>query len=172
MSENRDPYFTDESGEDPVMRQSCHLEDERAQAADARWQALKDLRGMIDWLEAHPDVPLPCEIDPAYSYNRLLIVSVRGKSGLEVIARAFGDCRKDYSDEQMSLEKPFGCQKLKAVWSRAEVCERVVVRTEEVPEQTIPEQVIPARVEPAHVREVVEWRCPPILASDDKAEAA
>jgi hypothetical protein len=66
---------------------------------------------------------------------------------------------KKNGDEQfLRLTKRFGTVKLRAVFSRTEVCERIVLGTEEIPEYVQPEKVIPA-----HVKEIVEWRCPSLL---------
>lgn len=114
-----------------------------------RQQKLNDTRAMLDWLEAHPDVPLPQEID----FGGFAIYSMDTKQDALLLAREFGAARKEYDGSFLHLSKKFGTQALRAVFNRESVCERVVVGTE----------VVPERVEPERIREIIEWRCEPIL---------
>lgn len=110
---------------------------------DGRLQKLSDVRSLLDWLEQHPEVPLP------YFESGLMISSVNTRDEVTALAREFGECEKDFVDESFYLRKRFGTTYLYAFTARNEVCERVVVGTERMPE----------RVQPAYVREIVEWRC-------------
>jgi hypothetical protein len=117
---------------------------------------LNDVRAVLDWLEAHPEVPLPYDID----CGGFMISSVNLKEELQQLAREFGECEKEFSDDSFRLRKRFGTSSLYAFTERKEVCERVVVGTEEVPE----------RVQPAYTREIVEWRCTePLLSGNGDA---
>ena len=118
---------------------------------DGRLQKLNDVRAVLDWLETHPEVDLPYGID----CGGFLIASVDKREQLRDLARTFGECEKEYSDDSFYLRKWFGGSSLYAFARRAEVCERVVVGTEE----------IPARIQPAYTRELVEWRCADPLLS-------
>jgi len=109
-----------------------------------RQQAINDSRVLLDWLEAHPEVDLPYNVQ----YG-MLIASVNTKDELATLARAFGECEKEFADDSFYLRKRFGSTQLYAFTARQQVCERVVVGTEEIPEQVVP----------ARVREIVEWRC-------------
>lgn len=127
-----------------------------------RAQVLSDVRGLVGWLEAHPDVPLPLDWS---AYASICLYSLDNKDEAEMLAKQFGSCTKEWNDQFLHLKKRFGLITLDAVFSRANVCERVVVGTEELPETVIPE-----RVEPARVVEKVEWRCSPILANGEKSD--
>lgn len=111
---------------------------------DGRLQILSDVRTLLDWLEAHPEVPLPYDFEGGF-----MVASVNARDELAALAREFRECEKTFVDDSFYLRKRFGVASLYAFTARTEVCERVVVGTEEVPEQVIP----------ARIREVVEWRC-------------
>jgi hypothetical protein len=113
--------------------------------SDDRLQKLNDVRDVLDWLEAHPQVPLPYDI----GYGGFLIASVNLKGELQQLAREFGECEKEFSQDSFYLRKRFGTSSLYAFTARQEVCERVVVGVEQVPEE----------IRPAYQREIVEWRC-------------
>lgn len=85
------------------------------------------------------------------------------KDDLAALARASRKITKHVSSDGSTfwLERGFGLDvRLNAfARSRAEVCRRVVVGTEDVPE----------RVTPAHTRELVEWECDPLLAPETGA---
>lgn len=129
-----------------------------------RQTALNDLRRVINWLEAHPNVPLPFDIG---GNGYLLMTALDTKAEAEQLVKEFGSCTKEWHDDVLYIHKRFGCQLLKAMFYRNVICERVVTGTEEVPEKRVP-----AKVEPAHVKEVVEWRCAPILAATEAETVA
>lgn len=146
---------------DELMTTTTPHADDRGNLMDAdqlqqqqRQQAINDTRTMLDWLEAHPEVDLPYDIQFG-----MLIASVNTKDELAVLARAFGECEKEFADDHFYLRKRFGCTQLYAFTSRQQVCERVVVGTEAIPEE----------VRPAYIKEIVEWRCTePLLNGGDK----
>jgi len=111
---------------------------------DGRLQILNDVRTLIDWLEAHPEITIPYDFE-----NGFMLSSVNTRDELIAVAREFKECEKVFSNDSFYLHKRFGQASLYAFTSRTEVCERVVVGSEEVAERVIP----------AHVRDVVEWRC-------------
>lgn len=121
-------------------------------AMEERLQKLNDTRTLVDWLEAHPNVPLPQTID----FAGFGIYALNTKGEALMLAKEFGSATKEYNDDHLTIKKQFGTQTLQAVFSRKEVCERVVVGTKVVPEQVTPE----------HVQEIIEWRCDPILQDE------
>lgn len=86
---------------------------------------------------------------------------------LASVAKQMRSFDKSYSDSLMTLKKDFGLVSAHVVAMRESVCKRVVVGTEEVPEQVIP--ATEAKVIPAYTREMVEWDCTPSLLSPEFA---
>lgn len=86
---------------------------------------------------------------------------------LASVAKQMRTFDKSYSDSLMTLKKDFGLVSAHVVAMREAVCKRVVVGTEEVPEQIIPAKE--AQVIPAHTIEKVEWDCTPSLLSPEFA---
>lgn len=85
--------------------------------------------------------------------------------------RAFGPGAK--GDDPVWIEySPEAFPEIKIHVYKSDVCERV-----KVGEETVPETVIPARpaepeqVVPAYTREVWEWRCGALLGGDDAPSA-
>jgi hypothetical protein len=126
-----------------------------------RQRTLTDAQAMLDWLKAHPEIPLPSELR---KHNGLSIYAWNSKEEARIMARAMGTFEKNGDETLFRLIKRFGSVNLHAVFSRNAVCERVVLRTEEVPEKVIPE-----RTEPSYTKEIVEYRCPSLL-EDESAD--
>lgn len=120
-----------------------------------RQQRIEDARSLLTWIESHPDVPLPQELE----WSGLTIVTLDTKDEAVALIKALGSCEKVWNDDMFSIMKTFGALKLKAIFWRQQICERVVVGSEEVPEKVIP----------ASVRELVEWRCEPLLQATNEA---
>ena len=118
------------------------------------------LRALADWYEQRPDVPLPEAEISVYGVTGRTDTETE-KEAAQWIMREATPCEKHYVDDLFHLKKAFGPITLRFVFWRNKVCERIVVATEEVPERVVPAQ--PERVEPAHVKEIVEWRCEPVL---------
>lgn len=116
-------------------------------------QALRDL---ADFFEQHPDVPAP-----RWQQSISLFASYANpKADMAAVARAMGSAAKNYSDELVTLRKPFGeWLELTMHANRDEVCERVVVGTKIIPAE--PKRIIPAQ--PARTEDIVEWHCTPLL---------
>lgn len=74
---------------------------------------------------------------------------------------------KDISDKLYNVEASFGGVKVKALSSRGEVCERVVVGTETVT-RMVPDPAAEL-VEVTETVDVVEWVCAPLLAEQVSA---
>lgn len=121
------------------------------------------LREMADWYEAHPGMPIP---EAEFNCFNVRMDEETDKDAAQRIVRVAAPCKKSYDDTLFSIRKTFGSLTLRYIFMRNEVCERVVIATEEVPERVIPAE--PERVEPAHVKEIVEWRCEPLLAENAK----
>lgn len=136
-----------------------------ARAERIAW--LNGIRQMADFLEQHPDVPLPSDHQPVYIWG------TDAKRQLAAAALALGDAEKEADASFFSLVRRFGPIVYTVKACRENVCERVVVGT-----KTITTQVPPEGVEMLTVtseEEIVEWRCPPsILAfgADDEAVAS
>lgn len=114
-----------------------------------------NLRELADFIEAHPDIPMPVgEIN--------IHVYVFTAEHLAEIARALGRAEKDHSGDYLHLVKPFGPIRLRYFTDRAKVCRRVVTGVRHVAET-----LLPARNE-----EIVEWVCDePLLAMPREAVA-
>lgn len=108
----------------------------------SRQETIDGLRELADYLDARPNVPLP--------YLGMMNAFAEAEK-LPVVARAMGEFTKDQNGNFLSLVKDFRGVELRVNFASEDVCERVVVGTEEVP------------AKPAHVREIVEWRCPESL---------
>jgi hypothetical protein len=126
---------------------------------EIREQTLADVRSVLDWLAVHPEIPLPYE----FNGSNLGIYAWNDKKEAQIMARAMGTFEKTADENFLTLEKKFGSVVVKALFNRNQVCERVVVATEEVPEQIIPE-----RIEPAYTKEIVEYRCPSLLDDEEQ----
>jgi hypothetical protein len=125
----------------------------QAPAAPGIALALHDLAGFY---EAHPWVPKP--------WGELSIYDLHSKEEAARVARAFGECEKDFSTEGLvALTKDFGGLRLRVVFNRDAVCERVVVGT-----KTVPRREVPAEVIEAHEEDIVEWRCGSVLEEVSK----
>lgn len=109
------------------------------------------LRLIADWYEAHPEFEAP--------YGDFSVCNLNGKDTAAALVRALGGCEKEYSENMFFIKKSFAGLKISFAFYRNDVCERVVVGEEDVPEKIIP----------AQKREIVEWRCAPILAASDEA---
>jgi hypothetical protein len=117
------------------------------------------LRGIADFIEAHPDIEVPSTEIACYSMDERL-------DAARVLA-SLKPCKKRYSDSLFFIEREFGPITLQYVFSRKQVCTRRVVGTKVIPAQSIPAQEIPERVE-----EIVEWDCGEPLLPQAEAQAA
>jgi len=103
----------------------------------------ENLRLVADWFETHPEVAPPHDADEIGLYN------VHTRAQMEIVARNFGSCEKEYTEGQFKLKKKVGLITIKAVATRSEVCKKKIVGARVVPETVIP----------SHVEEIVEWEC-------------
>jgi len=109
------------------------------------------LRGLADWIEAHPTQPLPINTFPVYALNT--------KEDAANCLRDLKPCKKEYKGDMFYLSREFGPLKLEFVFYRNAVCTRRVIGTKEVGTEVIPARIIPEQVIPAHTEEIVEWEC-------------
>lgn len=132
---------------------------------DNRDELLRDMQSLIDFLGAHPELPLPDD----------LTISVYG-IGAETLDRAkelaksLGTFEKEIDDPFFALVKRFGKVSLRFVFYRQSVCIKRVVGTKtdiiRVPAEGAPKvEMIDKVVE----TEIVEWDCPSLLGETDSA---
>ncbi len=99
------------------------------------------MREIYDFLEGHPDVPLP--------YIGVMNAFAESQQ-LSEIARAMAPCNKSTDGGFFSLARKFGSVTLSLNFERDQVCERVIIGTEEIPK----------KVTEAYTKDIVEWHCP------------
>lgn len=129
------------------------------------------LHALIGFIEANPELG---RYFRHASFERVLIYAGR-ENPREVMAEFIraglasgAKIEKDFNgDDWANVHVRFGPIDIEVYGKRAEVCERVVVGTEEV-EEEVPDPEVLATVPKVKVTktvEKVEWRCSPILAS-------
>jgi hypothetical protein len=111
-----------------------------------RLATIKALRALADYLEERPAVPTP-NVGTIYAFPD------PAEHPIAEVARAMGGFVKDHDGTYLNLVRDFGELRLEVAYRSEQVCERVVVGTEDVPEKTVP----------AHTKEIVEWKCPESL---------
>jgi hypothetical protein len=135
-----------------------------------RERQIAGIRELADWLEAHPDIPVPHALSGSSEFAYELIHAQHGedqKAVVAAVARALpGKVDKKVlkaNDELFSItgRLPGGIW-IKAIADRDEVCERVVTGTREVTEE-LPDPEAP-KVTVTRTVEDVEWVCGSILA--------
>lgn len=141
-----------------------------------REDRIASIHQLADWLEAHPEVPLPYELGGASGTGNLLIFTHDlddPKAVIADVARALpGKVTKDTYGEgsgaQLKLVGSVGHINIEAIANRDLVCERVVTGIREVTED-VPDPEKLAEVPTISVTttvEDIEWRCAPVLAQD------
>lgn len=136
-------------------------EEQIQEQRDEREAKLNDLIKVASWLKEHVDVPLP-------AFETLSIYQWDSKEEATKLAKTFGTCEKSADESFFRLTKSFGTVILQGVFSRAGVCERVVVGTKEI-ETEEADPVAVAAIPKVKVKkqvEVVEWKCPDLLAEE------
>lgn len=123
------------------------------------------LRAVAELIEAHPDLPAP--MVTGYSSGRVEVDwfvnhDNQQRDTMLAIRRGIGGTwHKAPSETYYLLRRDYAGAVLTIYADREQVCERVVVGTETV---TIPAQpAVEAQPERTEVREVVEWRCEPVI---------
>lgn len=137
------------------------------------------LRTIADLLAQHPDLPGPYITCGAYNngtghywadvswqlLNDPLDEAGQKVAAQEIVRSLGGQWSKVDHGDRMVFRQERDALQLDIVVVREAVCDRVVTGTETV---TIP--AVEAQPERTEVREIVEWRCQPLLA--DTASAA
>jgi len=121
-----------------------------------RQRRLASIREMLDFLESHPDFPIPYGM----SYVSLFADT---KEEIVNMVKQLGDVTKHAFDDQYTVEKRFGTRAGITIYiSRDQVCRKVVTGIERVEEI----------VTPAHDKEIVDWICDePLLKLPEDADA-
>lgn len=128
------------------------------QTSTERAAYITGLRMLADLLEANDQLPLPWT---GGQYDPLQLAVWTSKEQLAAITRALpGPVTKDgTSPDVFRIHAYLAGLHVSAYAGRNEVCERVVVGTETV---TVP--AVEAQPERTEERDVVEWKCRPLLA--------
>lgn len=135
-------------------------------------QQAEGLRALAAFVEANPELAerlaysLGNMSEPVYGDDSAAVMGQFARA----VARGRVENHKDgSSDKFFRLTLCFSdAVRLSLATSREEVCERVVVGTEQVT-KTVPDPELLAKVPEIEVTETieqVEWRCRPLLASD------
>lgn len=128
------------------------------------------LRIVSDLLDAHPDLPTPCVF--AYGSGTVEVTwqlmnnaehkNAQKDGARAIIAALGGKWSKNPWDDRFDFARNLGDDiKLQIFTHRDQLCERVVTGTETV---TVP--AVEAMPERTETREIVEWRCQPLLADE------
>jgi hypothetical protein len=121
-----------------------------------RQEAITGLRALADFLDAHPDAKLPHNVQAMECHDSAEALADR-------VRALGGHWDKTTDGSYLELNRSFGPRVTYQLFAaRAKVCERIVTGTEEVEVKEYPAVEPIVRTE---TREVVEWRCPPILDS-------
>ena len=146
-------------------------------ADHSRADFIGGLHQIADFLDAHPEVPLPWFKGSSHTggTGRGLVSAMHiwlnggdAREQLRGVVRALGEAHKSASDHtnQFYVYATFGGIDLVAGINREEVCERVVVGRREI-EVTEPDPAAVAAlatVTRTKVIEDVRWECRPLLA--------
>lgn len=122
-----------------------------------RAACLQTLRDLVQFLESHPDVPMPF-IDTVNVYPETKEALAR------IVRSAGGKFKKSSTAAYFHVDRQIGLIDFRLSMSHETACERVVVGKRVV--EALPERILPAR--PAEEVDVVEWRCPAILESVER----
>lgn len=127
-------------------------EDTFSYEEEHRRDSIEDMRELCDYLEAHPELPLP--------YWNSQDVFLDSKEQIQALARSHGPWEKRYAGSYLELVKRMsnGLVRYQLNVAREQVCTKRVVGTEIVPAQ------------PERVREIVEWDCHPLLADEEEVK--
>ncbi len=123
---------------------------------------VRDLQSLIDFLGAHPELPLPTTFDFAiYDFE------TEDLDCAKEIAKSLGTFDKDINDTFFMLKKRFGTVALRYVFYRNSVCAKRVIGTK-TETKMVPEANA-KMVEKVVETEIVEWDCPSLLDETDAA---
>ena len=135
---------------------------------DNRDELLRDMQSLINFLGAHPELPLPSAF--------ALSVYDLGDETLDrakEIAKSLGTFEKETDELFITLVKHFGQVSLRFVFYRRNVCVKRVVGTKtktiRVPAAGTPKAEM---VDKVVETEIVEWDCPTLLGETNEAPPA
>lgn len=130
------------------------------------------LRTVADILEQHPNLPAPSvsfyqsgNVSVHWylcldSYG--MVENMQKHYAAEIVRALGGKWNKEESGDDFRFAQQRDGIDYTILVKRSAVCERIVVGTETVTVPAMPaREALPARIE---TREVVEWRCEPLLA--------
>lgn len=129
---------------------------------EKRADYIEGLRAIADMLETHGDIPLPVA-----STFTTFFSGDDAPAQMAAIRRVIGGrWTKTATDSWFWLRKPFGPHEYDLTAARNIVCQRVVVGTEQVeePDPEAPKVVVE--------KEIIEWRCSPLLDDEPASGAA
>lgn len=141
-------------------------------ALQRRSDYVNGLRQLADALEQHDEIPLPYHGTSSPITLMFFDYDKDNRAAMAATVRALPAARltKVVDDTYFDLDGDLSGLKIKLAAHRNAVCERVVVGTETV---TVPAQpAVEAQPEQVVDREVVEWRCTPLLAESAADETA
>jgi hypothetical protein len=123
-----------------------------------RCQLIEGLRAVAAFYENNPSA----WYDGMHLTLNMYVWGASARKVLSDTARAFGECRKTYDENNVTVSRQFSDQVTLAVFApRARVCRRVVLGA-----RILPAKIVPATQEltiPAARVEIVEWRCDPLF---------
>ena len=133
--------------------------------SDERNTFLRDMQSLIDFLGAHPELPLPDSFAISV-YN----LGTESLNRAKEIAKSLGTFEKSVNNQFLDLTKTFGQVSIRFVFYRHNVCTKRVIGTK-TETKMVPAPSAPM-VEKVVKTEVVEWDCPTLLGETDEATAA
>jgi hypothetical protein len=152
------------------------MTDTSTTTSDTQPTFAQKLRAVADLIEAHPDLPLPSvfayqgsqKVDVSWQLmNNEATKQVQRAAAVQIVQTLGGSWDKSAWDDRFDLSTERDGLDLKILSARDQVCERIVTGVETV---TVP--AVEAQPERTEEREVVEWRCEPLLAGRDEAVSA
>jgi hypothetical protein len=137
---------------------------------------IETLRKTADFFESHPQLGAPVVGEHVcFSYYGSITndgrMNVDSKEGLAYFVHAVGGKVEKRADETFYdlTANPIPHLYLTAKAYRGSVCAQVKVGEKVVPEHVEPAmEAVPERVVPEHVEDILEWKCPLILAPEEK----
>lgn len=132
---------------------------------DERAEYIAGLRALADLLERNPDLELP---HTGMGGSLCVVLHETQREQLAAWARAMPGAKTKSASRDGSafyLDGQVGRVKMTIIADRGEVCERIVIGTREVTEETPDPEAVDAlpKTTVTRVEEVVEWRCHSIL---------
>lgn len=135
-----------------------------------RHQFSQGLRDIADWIDRNPELDLPYGVGSGACRAATFSIGILGDEEtiperFAAAVKALGAARSKVSDSgYMRVERTFAPGLVVDVWTtREQVCEAVVVGTEEVEREEVVTPAVTRTV--TEKRDLIEWRCSPILTN-------